>query len=141
MGPLSEFYFETGQQGIKGLVLSIPRVGVIVDDRKNVRIWIPEKGVSEINKTVELGGFPVVFEKIHRVAKNKVRIDVNMGYEPAARESLQSFKLDGSYAADYEQKTGALKTLELEINPNQWWVTLKLFDPLIYKQGPWEIKF
>ena len=65
-----------------------------------------------------------------------------MGYKPNAKENLYSFQLDkASYSALYDEKTGCIKTLQFEIDPNQLWVTLKLKDPLVCKKGPWEIKF
>lgn len=141
MGTLSEFYFDTGKKKTKGMVLSVPHVSLCVDDQDSVRIRIPRKGAAIINNRVMLGGFPVVFEKIRRLEGNKIQVDVNLGYDQKAAEGIYDFRIDEtSYAAQFDRKTGVLRTLEFEIFPDQFWIKLKLKDPLVYKKGPWEIK-
>lgn len=142
MGPLSEFYFTLNRAELKGATLTIPRVGVILEDSAKLRITIPRKGCAKINKKVILGGFPVSFNRIERLAEDKIRIHVSTGYSDQKERSLHYFSLaDTSYGSMGSQKTGAVESFDLEISPYQLWVTLKPKDPLIYIKGPWDLKF
>lgn len=138
--PLREFYFDTASAGTRDFTLSIPYIGVVYDDQQTVKVDIPEQGTAEINKTVELAGFPVDFEKIERIDKDTVRIYVNLNYDQKAKASLRSFNLgERSWGGEMDEKTGALKLLEFDVNSYRRSVKLRLKEPLVIKQGPWEM--
>ncbi len=140
--PLSEFIFDTETAKTRDFTLSIPYVGIVYnDEQQTLKVDIPEKGTSKINKTVKLAGFPIDFEKIEKIADNIIRIYINVHFDEKAKASLRSFNLDKmSWSAKMDEKNGAYKILEFEVAPNQRSVKLDLKEPLVIKKGPWEIQ-
>lgn len=139
--PLAEFYFDTGTAGTQDFILSIPYVGLVYyDEQETIKIDIPEQGMAKINKTVKLAGFPVDFEKIERLDKDTVRVHVDVHYDKKAKASLRGFNLDKqSWGGEMDEKTGALRTLEFDVASYRRSVALRLKEPLVIKQGPWEM--
>lgn len=137
----SEFYFNTKGTKADSFMLAVPFLEVETDDAATISIWLPGEKTSQLNKTVKLAGFPVDFEKIERLDNNRVRIYVNVHYDEKADRALRYFSLDGqSYSGTMDERTMAIKTFELQVEPSQWWLKLRLVRPLVVKRGPWEFK-
>jgi len=123
--------------------LIIPSVGITKDDTASIRLKIPKEGKLEVNKTIELAGYPVDIESIERTKKDEITLKVNPRYNPQALETLKDFRLDtsklGGYSSKLNDQTYAIEYFYIPIDKNASSIKLHFNEPYLVRKGPWEI--
>ncbi|RAV21237.1 hypothetical protein [Paenibacillus contaminans] len=142
-----ELLFKHPLQRIGELTLTMPYIRVV--DRQaaelEVKLPVPAEGFAPLNETVTLAGFPVTFTQIERTDENNVRIGVNVHFDAAGEETLQSFLVDRedpdlkSYSWRINESSQEIVELNLPVLPGEKEIAFYLKEPRILIQGPWVI--
>ena len=134
-GPAREFYIPlTG--GEDPYELTLPEV-LIEYPLESVKIKVPTETHEQLNREVELAGFPVTLTRTERV-EDRLRIYVDVHYNPEAPVSLLQLGLRGeSHMARFDETTGAFLYLEFDAPAGKGEVTLHLESPVAVVRGPW----
>jgi len=144
--PLKQFSFDLTDEMGDLVTLTIPEIVVEHRVTEKVKISLPSEGILELNQTVNLAGYPLVFTAIERLPENKVRVYVDVNYSIDASKTLQSFRLDGaklpfsSWSVEQNKTTGAYEFIEFEIKPTAHSVTLHFQGAYVLMRGPWALE-
>lgn len=140
-GPNSQFTFSP-TKGVQDYTVTIPRVDATYQGSARVTLPIPKTGSIAIDKTVNLGGFPIHFIKAERVSDNGssagIRYYVDMHASLTDAKELHGFQTGTSYSAELNKQTGVFEWIMIDAKPNQRNMTLHLTEPQVYISGPWK---
>ncbi|WP_281885120.1 hypothetical protein [Paenibacillus sp. YYML68] len=147
----SDFQFqELPAGGALPYTVVIPYLEVSDRDEisSKISIPLPQVGIERsIDVQTALDGFPVRFTRLGRVSETSVILDVDLGYKPSEPRSLLSFRIrypNSEYNNSFSWNnisptTAVMKSLRLEIAPDQSVLAFSLAEPHYLVRGPWKL--
>lgn len=140
MGTLNEFSFKPNIK-FKNYSLIIPGIRMHYKIDKEISFNVPTSGELQINKTINMYGFKVKFEKVLRQG-DKLRIYVDSYYNKNKPENIIRFNLKNQsfYSWKFDDNIVA-KYYEINIKTGQKKVKIQLSDMYTNLKGPWKFDF
>lgn len=133
--------------GSDGFQLVIPAIRIIDPGAKRTKVTlpVPEKGTRTINVSSEIAGFPVTFTRVERESENILRVEVDPHFDYDQPRTLQNYRIftekgdfmPMSYSSKVNERTNAVETEWLSIEPEQKEITFYIGEPQIVVNGPW----
>ena len=138
--------------GAKRLTLSVAALQVMEEGNAEITVPLAGKKVGDViplDRVVKLGQHEVLFKSatLQQNGPNNepwLAVDVDLGPSVDGR-LLSTFNVEppqGSWGSSMGSRHGEqMDQFQIEIEPNQAQVTLKLSNPQLTVQGPWELAF
>ncbi|OMF37727.1 hypothetical protein BK133_04095 [Paenibacillus sp. FSL H8-0548] len=136
--PANDFYVQLPESSNRSYTLRIPAITAAYDDQATV-VLQAETNV-DLNRKVELAGFPFMITGTELIEDNALRVYVDMDYDDRAPSSLVMFRLKRQgHMAKLSEGRHVLEYIEFDIEPGKKKVKLTLERPEVVIRGPWEI--
>lgn len=134
--PRSEFYFplEAGTAGPYSLTIPEIRIDYPFAEAS---VTIPIE-TGELNRTIEIAGFPVTFTRTERLEDAGLRVYLDTRDDERSPVSLVGFRLKNlSSMFKLNERTGAPEYMEFDVEPGAKRIKLELDWPTTAIRGPW----
>jgi hypothetical protein len=142
--PAREFYFPLSEHA-KKYTLTIPEIQAEYHSTAKLTLEVPAEREAEVNKTIELAGFPIQITKVERIDRKDgsrgLRVYTNVGYDEQAPVSLHRFSIDRSHMLKLNEQTMAAEYIEFDIESDVRKVKLTFDRPEVLIKGPWIFEF
>ncbi len=139
VGPDNQFRFMP-KTGVRRYDVTVPQVDAQYPGQAQITVPVPTSGTRVLDRTVNLGGFPVEITTLERVSGASgpaLRLGLNLHVSSGKARALHSFWVHQNFEAKVNPATGALKSMTVAIKPDQRSLTLRLWHPDVYIRGPW----
>jgi hypothetical protein len=140
MGTLSQFYFTTDSNSTK-YTIKIPEITLKYDVNNEITLPMPEEGENQIDKVIDMHGFPLKITKILR-EENSVKIYVDSNYNKNNPENLSTIFVDFNAMGINHYKWNLnddiiTESIEFNINPKDKDLKIKFDKMYTIMRGPW----